>query len=249
VSSHVLSLASPIFQVEGEKHIQLSGLRAGEEDTVYIILNLLHMRTTTLPIRLAADGLSKVAAVAARYQCAPAISRATLPWFDRVYATAKSGALFVATWQMVEAAYLLDEPVFSLRWTERWVLEEPLVVTGASSLSAGFRSSHQIIQKLASMWISPRDYQLDAILTDSADLQHRRHAQVTNVRADVDLLVEPCSQVFCAAAKHFIDYAPGMTPDEDDEAKTAGSICHVSTGAATTFLGAMRDEHIWPPTV
>ncbi len=63
------------------------------------------------------------------------------------------------------------------------------------------------------------------------ELFNRRHAQSAAIKGDVDLLVDPCSVAFAQSAKHYIDYAPGMPPDADDDGKTVGSMCHVDEGA------------------
>lgn len=65
----------------------------------------------------------------------------------------------------------------------------------------------------------------------AAELYNRRNAQSAALKSDVDLLVGPCSVAFSKGARHFIDYAPGMIPDADDDGRTAGSICHVDEQA------------------
>jgi hypothetical protein len=59
-------------------------------------------------------------------------------------------------------------------------------------------------------------------------------------------LVDPCSLAFAKANEHHIDYAAGMSPDPEH---ANVSICHVDEQAATTYLGSLRDELIWPATV
>ena len=55
-----------------------------------------------------------------------------MQWFDHLYSSATSDN----TWEIVEAAYLLDEPLFFARFSSRWVLQQSLVgrsVPAASS--------------------------------------------------------------------------------------------------------------------
>ncbi|TKA61291.1 hypothetical protein B0A55_10400 [Friedmanniomyces simplex] len=98
--------------------------------------------------------------------------------------------------------------------------------------------------RFTEMWVLAEDVSMKRL---AVELYNRRHAQSGALKGDIDLLVNPCSVAFSKSARHYIDYAPGMMPDPDDDGKTVGSICHVDEGAATTYLGALRDELIWPP--
>ncbi|KAK5734973.1 hypothetical protein LTR17_008462 [Elasticomyces elasticus] len=202
---------------------------ADDEDdveTLYLLCNILHLRNDKLPSRLSVDALCSLSKMVQKYKCATAVGRATMGWFDRLYSAAKAGTVVVDVWKMVEAAYLLDEPIFFSRFTEMWVLEEPLAV---NSLAAAVRAADDSSKRLA------------------VELHNRRQAQMIALKSDVDLLVNPCSVAFSKSARHYTDYAPGMMPDPDDDGRTTGSICHVDEQAATTFLGTLRDESIWPP--
>ena len=91
-------------------------------DAVYILCNILHLRNDKLPTNLMPDLLCKLALLCKKYQCVVAAGRATLQWFDRLHASKDPGDL----WKIIEAAYLLDEPMFFARFTARWVLQQPI---------------------------------------------------------------------------------------------------------------------------
>jgi hypothetical protein len=96
------------------------------------LANILHLRNDKLPAHLTPAALSRLASLAHKYQCVIAAGRATVQWFDHLYA---SNAPF-NTWEIVEAAYLLDEPLFFARFSSRWVLQQSLfgrTVPAASS--------------------------------------------------------------------------------------------------------------------
>ena len=110
-------------------------------DAVYILTNILHLRNDKLPARMLPGLLGKVASLAHKYQCVVAAGRATLQWFDRLYASNTS----VNTWEIIEAAYLLDVAMFFARFTSRWILEQSLYT---KQMPAATMSE---TQKLASM--------------------------------------------------------------------------------------------------
>ena len=135
VSKHALCLASPVFkailsnatteaqQPTGDKGPQnVVSLLDDDGDAVYILTNILHLRNDKLPARLLPSLLCKVASLAHKYQCVVAAGRATLQWFDRLYASSSQ----VNTWEIIEAAFLLDEAMFFARFTSRWVLQQSL---------------------------------------------------------------------------------------------------------------------------
>ena len=97
-------------------------LEDDDGDAMYILCNILHLRNDKLPIRILPDLLCKVAALAHKYHCVIAAGRATLQWFDRLYASKER----CDVWKVIEAAFLLDEAMFFARFTSRWILEEPL---------------------------------------------------------------------------------------------------------------------------
>ncbi|KAK1812136.1 hypothetical protein LTR12_013469 [Friedmanniomyces endolithicus] len=250
LSQDMLTIASPIFadmittkaERAGSTYGDAVLIDAAEDDepeALYLLFNILHNRNEKLPSRLTVEALCKLAKMVDKYQCATSIGRGTTIWFDRLYNAAKAGTVAVDVWKMVEATLLLDEPMFFARFTELWVLSEPLA---SKSLLTAVQDGDVTMKRLA------------------VELFNRRHAQSAAIKGDVDLLVDPCSVAFAQSAKHYIDYAPGMPPDADDDGKTVGSMCHVDEGAGkwplraiavgtTTFLGALRDELIWPPLV
>ncbi|KAK3673048.1 hypothetical protein LTR78_007159 [Recurvomyces mirabilis] len=233
VCSGVISNASPVFTALASKALTDINRAVSVEDggeSVYLLMCLLHLRTDLLPAKLAAEPLAELAQLAVKYQCAAGISRMTVPWLDRVFNASADGKLVVDTWKAVQTAYLLNEPLYFRHFTDRLVLDSPTHTSLTPTIST----------------IEHIDQQLHTLATQ---LQDRRVAQLAAVRADLDLLIEPCSAVFSREAKHFVDYAPGMDPDADDEGKVSGSLCHVDEGGATTYLGALRDERIWPLTV
>jgi len=190
---------------------------------MFLLCNILHLRNDKLPSRLPAEALYKLAALAEKYKCAVAVGRATIGWFDRLYHA--SSQVYVDPCRIIEAAILLDEPTFFARFTERWMLSEPF---GNNSLVPAAADAR--MKRL------------------STELCNRRTTLLATIRADIDLLIDPCSIAFSKTTEHYIDYAPGMTPDPDDQGRI-GSLCRVDEGAATLYLGALRDEKIWPAMV
>lgn len=69
----------------------------------------------------------------------------------------------------------------------------------------------------------------------------------TTLRNDVDFLADSCALVFSEDVKHYIDYAPGMSPEPNDGGGGRND-CHVDSQGAMEYLGALRDADIWPPT-
>lgn len=191
-------------------------------DTMLLLCNILHLRNDKLPSRLPAEALYKLAALAGRYACVVAVGRATSGWFDRLY---NASNVYVDTFKIIEAALLLDEATFFVRFTERWITMEPLDTKFTVPVGAD-----DIMRRL------------------SGELFNRRQWLLSTIRADLDLLVDPCSVGFSKTTEHYVDYAPGMSPDPDDQGRL-GSICHVDEGAGTIYLGALRDDKIWPATV
>ncbi|KAK4553615.1 hypothetical protein LTR86_009411 [Recurvomyces mirabilis] len=237
VCSGVISNASPVFAALISKALSDS-MQDSERlvmiedggDSVYLLMCLIHLRTDLLPAKLAAEPLAELAQLAVKYQCAAAISRMTVPWLDRLFHASADGKLVIDTWKTVQTTYLLNEPLYFRHFTDRLVLDAPT----HTELKPNFNTTEPIDQQLRTL---------------ATQLQARKVAQLAAVRADLDLLIEPCSAVFSKEVRHFIDYAPGMDPDVDDEGKVSGTLCHVDEGGATTYLGALRDERIWPLTV
>jgi hypothetical protein len=138
--------------VSGADDIVIS-LPDEDGDAVYVLVNILHLRNDKLPARLTPAALSKLASLAHKYQCVIAAGRATVQWFDRLYASNTP----LNTWEIVEAAYLLDEPLFFARFSSLWVLQQSLfgrTVPGASSAETqklGCKSSSSLHITLASL--------------------------------------------------------------------------------------------------
>lgn len=233
-SSHILAMTSPVLarllvaatdRTPNEVRISLPD---DDGDALLLLCNILHLRNNALPSRLPADLLYKVAMLADKYQCATAAGRATMGWFDHLLHIPTGTAHHDTLW-MVQAAYALDEPVAFARFTERWVLSEGM---GSTISFATVPEIDKTGRKLA------------------VELHNRRQALISTVRTDVDLMVNPCSVAYSKSSEHYIDYMPEMTPDPDEETgRIVGSLCYVDSQASNTFLGALRDNGIWPSTV
>lgn len=126
---------------------------------------------------------------------------------------------------MVEAAYLLDEPLFFARFSSRWVLQQSLFVR---AVPAGSSSETQ---------------KLGLFLAEA-----QIGAQMS-IRDDIDSLADANLIAFASDKKHHIDYPPDMSPepDETDEGRKPG-YCRVDCDAAWEYLGALRDAQIFPST-
>lgn len=173
VSSLVLTLTSSVFKALIEAHkahpsaTPTLSLGNDEGDGMYILCSILHLRNDKLPTSIEPDLLIKVAKLANKYQCVVAAGRATLQWFDRLYAS--KGPWDV--WKIIEAAYLLDEAMFFARFTNRWMLQQPL---SRMSIPVATESG---TEKLA------------------AALVVRHTSTYAILRDDLDGLVETCAHV------------------------------------------------------
>ncbi|EMC93041.1 hypothetical protein BAUCODRAFT_77218 [Baudoinia panamericana UAMH 10762] len=213
----MLAIASSVLRVrfDQSKTSPRSVLLLDEDgDTVYLLVNIIHLRNDKLPARLAADALCKLANLAHALRCVEAVKRASTGWFDWLYTMARAGTMQIDTWRMIHAAYTLDEPVFFARFTEKLVKEEQLL---GNPIGTGLKLEDMIMEKLA--------------------------AHLQALRADFDIIIEPCSIALSKEGRHHYNYAPGMEPDEPC------GLCHVDDQGATLYLGTLRDEGIWPPTV
>lgn len=227
-------MTSPVFKALVEEECRKTGgtdrlqaqidAKADDGDTMLLLCNILHLRNDKLPSRLPAEGLHRLAALAEKYKCIVAVSRATAGWFDRIYNAPSH--IYVDTFRITEATLLLDEPTYFARFTERWIKAEPSGSNFAVPLNADAR-----MKNLAT------------------ELRKHRDNLCLTTYVEIDLLVEPCSLGFLKANEHYIDYAPGMTPDPDDNGRIGGSICHVDEQAGTLYLGSLREAHIWPASV
>ena len=144
-------MTSPVFKAllveqnaTAESPTQLD-LSADDGDAMFYLLHILHLRNQALPPRVPPETLHKLAGLAAKYQCAVAVGRATLQWFDILYHNPREQSGF-DIFKVIEAAQLLDEPTYFARFTERCVLSVHL----AAPITAQNGSSN--INKLAGEW-------------------------------------------------------------------------------------------------
>ena len=73
-----------------------------------------------------------------------------------------------------------------------------------------------------------------------------RHANaILTLHNDLNSLADTCIYSFSKQGTHYIDYAPGISPDSDEVAND----CHVDSEGAKEYLGALRDAEIWPSTI
>nr|POF13329.1 hypothetical protein CFP56_10476 [Quercus suber] len=229
-SSHILTMTSPVFKTlltgarDGEIHLHMVD---DDGDALLILCNLLHLRNDALPSRLPADPLYRVAVLADKYQCSTAVGRATMGWFDRLYRQPIASTSTEIN-KILQAAYLLDEPMAFVRFSERWVMCEPI---GTVMPPAHISPQTELGKRLAT------------------GLQNRRIALIAAVRVDFDLIIDPCSSSFSDSTSHYIDYMPGMSPEPDEETGSSGSHCYVDSHCAALYLGTLRDKNVWPATV
>jgi len=241
VSSHVLRMTSTVFSELLAVHSSDNALTllAADGDAMFLLCNILHLRNDALPPRLPPELLYKFAMLVEKYKCAVAVGRATLQWFDKLY----NSQTPCDTFKVVQAAYLLDEPTYFARFTERWVLSERI------DSCINLQGLDEAMRKLA----GKSQYRLSQIPhhTDKlsvVDLSNARKSFVAAIRAEIDLMVDPCSLVFQPSAEHHIDWPAHLEPDEDEDGNTPG-LCWVDRQAAIDFLGELRQQHIWPSTV
>ncbi|EGP89751.1 uncharacterized protein MYCGRDRAFT_90453 [Zymoseptoria tritici IPO323] len=235
VSSQVLSITSPVFkrmfQTSNEATGGVNGtacrsdnakvvrLPDDDGDTIFLLMNVLHLRNDSLPARIESNALSHFAAMVTKYDCVNAAGRAASTWFDHIYAKCSNPPLF----QMVEAAYLLNDAVWFARFTSRFVLNERL---------------GQEASKLAS---HPERYDLA-----NAVLARQRQAKA-DLKCDLDLLVEPCAEALASNTQHLMGCAPDDDKtDFDVEQRPEG--CYVDKEGGTECLVNLRDDNLWPST-
>ena len=192
-----------------------------EADAFLLLMNVLHHRNDILPTRIQPHFLLRYIAVAARFKCLTAASRAAAPWFDHIYHKITTAPAF----ELIEAAYILNDPVYFSRFTTRWVLQQPL---GQSLDTLASEGSGQARKRL------------------TAELLSRQKDAINALKADLDIIVDTCAEALSDDAKHYIDCAPGDEP-HPDEGKEAVQ-CVVDKEGATEFLAALRDANIWPAT-
>lgn len=116
VSTHALSLASPVFKVklssegQGEtSDIVLALPEKGDDAEAMILLCwILHLRNDSLPLQVSSNALLRLGILARTYGCVVAASRATAQWFDQLYNPQDAGVIQSSSdiWQIIEAAYV-----------------------------------------------------------------------------------------------------------------------------------------------
>ncbi|OQN95417.1 hypothetical protein B0A48_18432 [Cryoendolithus antarcticus] len=197
---------------------KLVPLREPDSDALVVILNIIHFKTIYLPARLAPDKLLRVGTLAAKYQCVDAISRACAPWFDSIYAA----NLRDDTATMAQAAYHLNDAVFYTRFTNRYILTAPRPMKAIATI------------------------QSDDNIAGALRLRHI--AAEASLRFDIDLLLELCAVALDKESKHYIDCPPDTDPDPAPVGSDPAAICAVDSQAAPSYLAAMRDAKLWPPS-
>ena len=235
VSTHALSLASPAFKNTfatatpptnadgGAAQPTIVNLLDEDADAIYILVNILHLRNDKLPAHLPPSGLRRLAILAQKYACVVAAGRATVHWFDRLYFNTSTTTNSAEIWSMIEAAYLFDEATFFARFTTSWIFKQSLH-TKQIPLATTAET-----QKLALM-LAERQSQAQILL-----------------RRDIDMLADSCAFTFSKDKVHYIDYAPGLSPDPDEGRQAV--TCPVDSEGAKEYLGALRDAKIWPSLV
>jgi hypothetical protein len=200
---------------------KLLSLLDDDGDALLLICYIFHFRSDLLPNAITSDTLLRMGVLATKYQCINAISRTTSPWFDRIYSANDAND----TLKMIQATYLLDEPIFFARFTSR------SVKTTQRSLKP---PAGQAAEKIAGFL-------------------HTRQLEATSaMRLHLDILIEPCAEALGKASHHYIDCPPGMEPDTDDLPTTPSGepgrpvTCAVDSQAAPLYLGALRDAGLWP---
>ena len=193
-------------------------------DAVFILCHILHLRNDKLPARISADLLLKISLLAETYGCTVAVGRSTTQWFDHLYHLNNAGHEDLC--KIVEAAYILDEAVWFARFTTRWVLNCSISMPRLPDMSTNET------QKLALMLLSQQT---------SASIR---------LRMDFDSLADIAVRYFSREFKHYIDWAPEMSPDPSETPSGKEPVrCRVDGDGGQEFLGALREAQIWPSEV
>lgn len=228
VSSHVLSIASPVFKQlvnqalpphasSDPKLVPLPDEDTQDLTTIWMLCNVLHLQHDRLPPHLTPTQLLQYIRAASRYRCAAATSRVTSQWFDHIYHNVKDAPLFI----MVDAARYIGDAMYFARFASRWVLQEPLGQRAGDIIARPDR------QMLASALIA------------------RQKEAIQALKVDLDLLADCCAEALADDNKHYPDRAPGDGPPPGPP---ASGWCLVDHYAATDYLAALRDADIWPAT-
>lgn len=160
--------------------------REGHSHIWTLCMNIMHLQNDVLPVTLDAQRLSMMACLASRYCFVAAISWWTANWFDHIYFQDREGDLI----DTIEAAMLLDHPIYFARFTARLLLYHRLPY------------GTQIPP--TSTWS----------ITGLTDHLHKRRQTARNiVRKDMEFLLEPVGAALSTTERHFVD----SKSDSDDD--------------------------------
>lgn len=215
---------------------KIISLPEDDGDALLLILYILHFRNRELPAYVQPDRLIRVGVLATKYRCSFAISRATSQWFDRIFSEIESGQANKPEelLTLIQATYICDEAMYFARLTSRYVCALP--APGSKSALAAPDNSPEGIKQLKNL------------------LHQRQAGAFTSLRLDLDLLVEPCAIALGEESRHYIDCPPGMDPDDLEVPKASNGtpgkpvLCVVDEQAVPSYLAALRNASIWPPT-
>ncbi|KAF2208043.1 hypothetical protein CERZMDRAFT_49995 [Cercospora zeae-maydis SCOH1-5] len=132
---------------------------------------------------------------------------------------------------LVEATLLLNDALFFTRFTNHFILTQPLL-TSPTTLPL----------------TSPTQQTLFTAL------RNRQIQSLHDLRLDFDLLIEPLAECLSEDTKHYIDCPPGEDPDPSTMLQIPGSgtrpytSCTVDVSTSTTLLSSLRDANLWPAT-
>lgn len=238
VSSHALCIGSTVFKqlladLPSSDSPKTLHLLDDDGDSVFFLCNILHLRNDALPPRLQPTALLAFVRTAIKYNATVAASRSTTPWLDDIYHSKTlqySDPILI--FKMLEAAYLLNDAVYFVRFSTRWVLQQTL--------------GGQTVDRIA----APEGSQDRRRL--AAELIARQKDCINTLKADLDIIVDSCAEGLADDNKHYVDCAPGADPTPEDlqEADDDGEIeiCTVDKDGATRYLCALRDSNMWPAT-
>lgn len=199
-------------------------LAHADGDTLLIICNIIHLRNDKLPTHVSASQLHQITLFAEAYGCRVAVGRSTTQWLDRLYHNNDSDQSDLC--KIVEAAYLLDEAVWFARFSSRWVLN-------CSILAPELPKMHGTETAKVAL----------ALMSQQTSSQMR-------LRMDFDTLVDVAARCFSREYRHYIDWAPEMSPDPSETPSGKPPVrCRVDGDGGQEFLGALREAHVWPSDV
>jgi hypothetical protein len=122
--------------------------------------------------------------------------------------------------QLIETTIIFDDALFFGRFTARWTLTRPVVI----SVNA-----------------IPADPPRRALVRI---LKARQSEIMQMMRIDLDLLVDPLADTISANAVHYTDCAPGAEPQPEDI--DDAEFCRGDKDAAVMLLASLKDAGLWP---